>query len=1194
MSCPIRPRSRPENLPGCPPAVVPSVGDSSTIVGDPILRDLPPTPGETALITKYHPLYVYLVDLFAHSGPSDVYYGEAAIFHDVQGGPWWPAGVPMTPAAGYRVGLTNVDYLAIIGLAAGSSYWDDIDPERQNLALMWAIREYFLTQYSVDLARFHVEIRAGAPYRIDDPLYPQTRQAIVLRELPLHCSERECYIPGEIDPENDYRYYVADQLIASMLRRFTDHQVGVTDWGRTCEWAGEFDPSLARGYLHNGYTLINVAQVGWVLHLGRTLFDKWLRNCVGIPDPDPTSYDPAATPPVDPTDTPPPNYHASWTNFAHFGRGAFAQWLRYWIEFNTGLREDTGTFLTSGERFDYSLTEVRALLHPSPLPRLYHTATWFNPGNLVLVAGGWSKGQVIKTADLYSVTFGVWTHAPDMSQARALHTATETGGTIVVIGGIDGNGTPLVSTEIFNNGAHTWSSGAPMVHPRYQHTATPISGGSKIVVAGGWGPISGGIAATDCSQTYTVGTDTWAAPEPMLQGRAHHAAAASGNKAYVSGGIGPDGTVLNSMEMYTSPGGWQTRHVAPTARRDFTLNLLSIPGPSDYLLAIGGFGPGGVVLGSVDAYNLAADVWNFVSIPPLNYPRALHCTARISNTQLVVYGGVDQQGNPVANAELYDGVANTWTVLPQVTARKGATATSLGNTGGGGTVDVLFVGGDDAAAGPVSKKLHWAMQTGVGALNEIRTARAVTVRPQDDWRISDDVATVLAEYQRQVCTHAVIYYHTKWAHRWAVGVGGASGDQHYVDGRSIDYGSGAINLLDAPPPGDAGPLPPLPNPWAYMPSNLIHRHLWAPDLRRWDFVDMTVWAPTMGGSRYFLMCPWVLNWTDWFSLKHGCDATPAWTGALVQRAVESDLLDLLITGQGVGVGVQPWPTWRQVLNTYGGTWFESPPWANFKAYLDAEPYQLMGKLPISLPVAQQRNTPPPDPLWTQDVANGGSATFTLKERDVLLAVFEQYLADSPNASGLPADLDTVVWYNKIGNYSKYPPLFPPNDTCILDWSQVAITRQLADLIVDMAATDPASGLNPEQTIHAYTIIVLQAVYRVGVLKDDGGATQYTYDQIVNLGAHPTPVFTKYWRYWGQEVPAPTDPSLPPQDPQETGGQFRDIQPIIDPDVARFHTDYWQSSVDIDTGGARAKPSATQYFHNMITRALLNYKGSRGY
>jgi hypothetical protein len=1201
MSCPIRPRTRPENPPGCPPDVVPSVGDSSTIIGDPILRDMPPTQGETALITKYHPLYVYLVDLFAHGSASDVYYGEAAILHDVQGGPWWPPGVPMTPATGYRIGLTQLDYLAIVGLATTSSYWDDIDPERMNLALMWAIRQHFINQYHVDLARFHVEIRSGVPYRLADPAYP-TRQAIVLRELQLHCSERECFIPGEIDPENDYRYYVADQLIASLLRHFTDTQVGVTNWGRRCEWAGEFQPSLARGYLHNGYALVNVAQTGWVLHLGPTLFDKLLRNFVGLPDPDPAASDPLATPPVDPTDTPPPNYHAAWTNFAHFGLDAMTSWLRQWAEHHTGLREDSGTLLRTAERFDYGTTQLTATPHNPTEPRLYHTATWTNAGNLVLVAGGWGAGHIKKTAEFYSVGFGLWTPTASMFQARALHTATKLQllpDQILVVGGIDDNDTPLAGAEKFDTVAHTWSSAGAMAHVRMRHTATYLSnlGANKVVVVGGWGGISGGLAATDCSQSFDITTLTWDAPVQLNQGRAHHGATETASaRMFVCGGFGPDGTVLNSTEEYTVAGGWAVKASMPHARRDHTLTEISGPGPATYLLAVGGYGPGGVVLQTADLYRVNTNFWNGIVPSPMTYRRALHSAARISDTKVLVYGGVDELGNPVANAEIYDAVANTWTVVPQITARKGARAVSLGLTGGGGTVDVLLAGGDDAAAGPLSKKLHWALQSGGGDLNAVRGLYAVKVRPQDDWSCSGDVATVLREYQHQLCAHAVVDYHIKWVRRWAWASGGPTGDQGYVDGRTINYGGGVVKLLDAIAPGGPPVFPleptaPLPNPWFYMPSQLIHRHVWAPDLRRWDFNHNLMWSPTIGQSKYFLMCPWVFNWTDWFKLKQGCDVSTTWATALVQKPVESDVLDLLITNRGQGVSTQPWPPWRQMLNAYGGTYSVPPPWATIKEYLDTESYQLLDRSPTSTPPATARNTPPPDPLWTYPASLGGAATFTLKERDILLAVFEQYLADSPTTNfGVPADPTTVVWLNKVGNYSKYPD-WGNNASSILDWSQTAITRATADVIIALALDDPLYQNNSPQAMHAAIWTVLAPAYRLGILKDDGAApppNTYTYDNKVDYGINT--VFDNYWRYWGKEV----SPG-PPPDPQADGGMFRDIAPVIEPTIARFHSDLWQSSLDIDvTLGNRVKPDPDQYIHSMMTRVLFYYLNVRGY
>jgi hypothetical protein len=302
------------------------------------------------------------------------------------------------------------------------------------------------------------------------------------------------------------------------------------------------------------------------------------------------------------------------------------------------------------------------------------------------------------------------------------------------------------------------------------------------------------------------------------------------------------------------------------------------------------------------------------------------------------------------------------------------------------------------------------------------------------------------------------------------------------------------------------------------------------------------------------------------------------------------LLDLLVQGQGQGIVTQPWPAWRRMLNAYGGTYSVPPPWATIKEYLDAESYQLMDRTPTSTPPATARNTPPPDPAWTYPTSLGGVATFTLKERDVLLAVFEQYLADNPTTSyGVPADPSTVVWFNKIGNYSKYPD-WGSNASSILDWSQVAITRASADSIIALALDDPLYSSESAHAMHAAIWTVLAPAYRLGILKDDGAApppNTYTYDNKVDYGINT--IFDNYWRYWGKEAAAP------PPDPQADGGMFRDIAPVIEPNTARFHSDYWQSSLDIDvTSGTRAKPDPDQMLHSMMTRVLFYYLSVRGY
>ena len=102
-----------------------------------------------------------------------------------------------------------------------------------------------------------------------------------------------------------------------------------------------------------------------------------------------------------------------------------------------------------------------------------HTSTLLQNGQ-VLVAGGFNRGVVIASAELYNPTTRTWTVTGNMTIPRFQHTATLLpNGNVLVTGGND-NGY-LSSAELYNPATGVWTTTASMSTAREDHTADVIA-----------------------------------------------------------------------------------------------------------------------------------------------------------------------------------------------------------------------------------------------------------------------------------------------------------------------------------------------------------------------------------------------------------------------------------------------------------------------------------------------------------------------------------------------------------------------------------------------------------------------------------------------------------------------------------------------------------------------------------------------
>jgi N-acetylneuraminic acid mutarotase len=304
-------------------------------------------------------------------------------------------------------------------------------------------------------------------------------------------------------------------------------------------------------------------------------------------------------------------------------------------------------------------------------------------------------GSVTQHASLTIVGHNAWLPGANMATPRGDHTATllSSGKVLVAGGDTDGAGDSPVTpaAELYDAAANTWSPAGSMSTARVEHTATLLPNG-KVLVAGGL--IGGaGFNVTAAAELYDPIANTWSAAASMSIPRYYHTATLlQSGVVLVAGGGGPGASgSLPSAELYDPVSNtWMPAGNMSIGVTDHTATLL----PNGQVLVAGGQTSGGNSgpIAAAELYDPVANTWSPAA--SMSIPRDLHTATLLANGTVLIAGGYSGVSK-TATAELYDPGANTWSLTDSMSnARAGHTATLLQNgkvlVTGGFTNDVAF------------------------------------------------------------------------------------------------------------------------------------------------------------------------------------------------------------------------------------------------------------------------------------------------------------------------------------------------------------------------------------------------------------------------------------------------------------------------------------------------------------------------
>jgi N-acetylneuraminic acid mutarotase len=292
---------------------------------------------------------------------------------------------------------------------------------------------------------------------------------------------------------------------------------------------------------------------------------------------------------------------------------------------------------------------------------------------------------------------GHWIVRAPMPTIRQELSAVTLGGEIYVVGGMDGNGSPLARVEAYDPATNTWEAKAPLPAPRHHVAIATLEG--KLYAIGGVGTtVPTWVAAREVYE-YDPFEDTWREVTTMPSSRIEQVAIGLQGRIHVIGGRQGSDRVVTHEAYDPVSDSWTT--LAP-ARVPLSHSAVTVMDARIYV--VGGrdlkFVEGTYeVVNSrhLQEYNPASNTWRTLKLMPTARGGL---AAAVLEGMLYVFGGenLGTQDTPATvydATEVYDPATSSWVSLaPMLTPRHGMGAAAVEG--------VIYVigGGTQAAIAP--------------------------------------------------------------------------------------------------------------------------------------------------------------------------------------------------------------------------------------------------------------------------------------------------------------------------------------------------------------------------------------------------------------------------------------------------------------------------------------------------------------
>ena len=300
----------------------------------------------------------------------------------------------------------------------------------------------------------------------------------------------------------------------------------------------------------------------------------------------------------------------------------------------------------------------------APSARYGHVAVW--TGTEMVVWGGYGGAGYTNSGGIYNPATHEWraTSIVNAPTPRESATAVWTGTRMIVWGGVT-SGTPLADGAMLDPATNTWETVETTSQPSPRYRNSALWTGTQMVVWGGYN----GIDPLNTGGRFDPVANAWTNMSSPATPRYGHSAVWTGTNMLIYGGVG---LVLGSPTVL--PGGGEAGgfSYAPSSDTWTSLTPTNEPGPRyDHTAVIagqtmvvwGGY-DGSTPLSSGAQYSTVSSSWTSTN-PPAPAARYDHTALWLDGANtMMMWGGVDTNGTPLATGAIYDPTLNAWNSTP--------------------------------------------------------------------------------------------------------------------------------------------------------------------------------------------------------------------------------------------------------------------------------------------------------------------------------------------------------------------------------------------------------------------------------------------------------------------------------------------------------------------------------------------------
>jgi hypothetical protein len=299
----------------------------------------------------------------------------------------------------------------------------------------------------------------------------------------------------------------------------------------------------------------------------------------------------------------------------------------------------------------------------------------------IFVAGG----DTSTAAELLAPGAAAWAPAGALAQMRVFPAVSVLAGDAVLVAGGDGpGGSAVASAEVWSRATGFFTGTGPMNVARQAFTLTTLPDGRALAVGGSPALVSG--AGSSTTEIYDPATNAWTPAASMPSGRLGQTATLLPNCRVLIVGDHPQAVLYDIGSGTFVPGGTETAGGSGLQRSYHTATLLV----DGRVLIAGGVDAGGAPLASASIYDPATNA--FTPAGSMSQARSQAVAVRLPDGRVLVAGGVPAGGGGSASADIYDPGTGAWsTSAPLPHAEAGGEAQLLPDARVivmGGTFDV--------------------------------------------------------------------------------------------------------------------------------------------------------------------------------------------------------------------------------------------------------------------------------------------------------------------------------------------------------------------------------------------------------------------------------------------------------------------------------------------------------------------------